>query len=138
MFDCWPIGCFLAFEKLHLGRQVITVVTEASRNNDKHFNLVVSLEKTIKNEDRFRTLVDDVLPTRGCDHPEMMCDFVELIGYLRQDYLNYFSAFEIILIALRTRGHTYAQMGRIVGVSEKSVANGLFRVRKKLKQIPNY
>lgn len=130
-------GTFFAFAILCIRRQVITAVKQASRCKHIPLNQAVSFEKPLDNHGNAGKVLGDVIPSRGCGHPEEAYIHAELIEELRQSFLEQFSAFESRLLALRSEGHTYAEMGIILGVSERSVTNGMYRVQKKLHRLRN-
>ena len=128
-------GAFLAFALLCIRRQVITAVKHASRCKHIPLNQAVSFEKPLDNKGDVGRVLGDVLPARGCGHPEETYIHAELIEELRQSFLEQFSVFESRLLALHADGHTYIEMKKILGVSERSVTNGMYRVQKKLHRL---
>ena len=125
-------GTFLTFALLCIRRQIVTAVKQASRCKHIPLNQAVSFEKPLNHKGDVGRVLGDVLPARGCGHPEETYIHAELIEELRQSFIEQFSVFESRLLALHSDGHTYAEMGYILGVSERSVTNGMYRVQKKL------
>ena len=128
-------GAFLGFAILCVRRQVITAVKQASRCKHIPLNQAISLEKPLDNQGIGGKVLGDVIPSPSCGHPEDTYIYAEFIEELRQSFLEQFSVLESKLLSLRSEGHSYAEMGLILGVSERSVTNGMYRVQKKLHRL---
>ena len=125
---------FAAFAMLCMKRQVITAVKQSTRQKHIPLNRSISLNKPIYPEKESGRVLEDILSDRNDNHPEEKYLMGELLQEVRQSFQMQFSNFEANLMALYSEGHTYGEMAQLLGVHDKSVTNGMYRVQKKLKR----
>ena len=125
---------FAVFALLCMKRQVITAVKQSTRQKHLPLNQAISLNKPLYPEDNSGRVLEDLLSIRGNNHPKEEYLLGELLREVRQSFQMQFSKFEAELMALYFEGHTFAEMAQLLGVHEKSVTNGIYRVQKKLKR----
>lgn len=125
---------FAAFALLCMKRQVITAVKQSTRQKHLPLNQAISLNKPLYPEENSGRVLEDLLSDRSDNHPEEEFLVGELLREVRQSFQMQFSNLEANLLALYSEGHTYGEMARLLGVAEKTVTNGMYRIQKKLKR----
>lgn len=132
--DFRPIGSsFRTFAEVCITRQIITAVKTASRQKHTPLNEAFSLETRRYDQDSDRTL-GDTLSDRSAPFDAALLETQELqatLGTLRQRL----SSFEYRALILWLQGHSYDQIARRLRKQIKSVDNGLWRVKCKIRRL---
>ena len=124
---------FRAFAELCITRQVITAVKTASRQKHTPLNGAFSLESLQFGGDSGRTL-GDTLGDRSApfDATLLRTETIQaILDVLRQRL----SLFEYRALILWLQGRSYSEIGRRLGKGVKSIDNGLWRVKCKIRRL---
>lgn len=126
-------GSFRGFAELCVTRQIITAVKTASRLKHNPLNSSFSLEAPRYDNEGGRTLGDTLgSPDVPFEAGLMEDQDVKAIIETLQHYL---SRFEFGILMLWLEGRSYQEIGRRLGKHRKSVDNGLWRVKCKIKRL---
>jgi RNA polymerase sporulation-specific sigma factor len=124
---------FRAFADLCITRQVITAVKTASRQKHVPLNSALSLEAPRYDGDGNRTIGDAVGDQRAPFDATLLetAEVRVIVGLLRK----HLSAFEFSALILWLEGRSYEEIARRLGRHTKSVDNGLWRVKCKIRRL---
>ncbi len=121
------------FASLCIRRQVITALKTATRQKHWSLNHSISLSKELHSEGT-STMID-VLVDPMSQEPERIIALKEMIEEATKNICSSLSNLELQMFLLYVNGLSYKEIGERLGVKDKSVTNGMFRVQKKLKGI---
>ncbi len=125
---------FRTFADLCITRQIITAVKSAMRQKHAPLNFYVSLNKPVDSEGNDVTL-SEVIAGRETENPEDILinkEKADIIGFKLSEQL---SEFELSVLGLYLKGHSYISIGKAIGKDSKSVDNALQRIKKKIDKI---
>jgi RNA polymerase sporulation-specific sigma factor len=126
-------GVFRAFADLCITRQIITAVKTASRLKHAPLNGALSLDSPRYDDGDGRTL-GDTLAVPG-PPPDLTWlrseEAARILKVLRQRL----SPFEFKVLMLWLQGRSYEEIARLLGRHTKSVDNGLWRVKCKVRRL---
>jgi len=126
-------SAFRAFADLYITRQIITAVKTASRQKHVPLNSALSLEAPRYDGDGDRTIGDTVGDHRApFDITLLQTAEVRAIMVILRRHL---SAFEYSALTLWLEGGSYEEIARCLGKHTKSVDNGLWRVKCKIRRL---
>ncbi len=124
---------FRGFAELCVTRQIITAVKTASRLKHHPLNSSFSLEAPRYGYEGGWTL-GDTLGSPGVPfETELMAD--QDVKAIIETLQRYLSRFEFSILMLWLKGRSYQEIGRRLGKHGKSVDNGLWRVKCKIKRL---
>lgn len=126
-------AAFTAFADLCITRQIITAVKTASRRKHLPLNSAFSLEAPRYEGDGDRT-VGDTVSDRAMPFDIALLQTAEvrnIMNTLRQ----HLSAFEYSALSLWLEGRSFKEIARRLGKHVKSVDNGLWRVKCKIRRL---
>ncbi len=126
-------GLFRPFADICITRQLITAVKTASRLKHLPLNSARSLEAPIYN-DRDSRLLKETIQTSDSTFDTSLLEEDEariVLGITKK----YLSNFEFKILLLWLEGLPYAQIARRCRRREKSVDNGLWRVKCKIRRL---
>ena len=126
-------GLFRAFADLCITRQIITAVKTASRQKHVPLNSAFSLEAPRYDGSGDRT-IGDTVSDRTVPFDAALLQTAEvraIMNALRQRL----SAFEYSALTLWLEGRSYDEIAQYLGKHEKSVDNGLWRVKCKIRRL---
>ena len=118
---------FQPFAQLCVGRQMLTAVQLSNRKKHSPLNSSVSLYSDAGTEAWNRS--------RGGDNPEEILIDQENAENLATKIFSSLSSLEQKVLELYLEGRSYADIGRELGKSAKSVDNALRRIREKVREI---
>jgi RNA polymerase sporulation-specific sigma factor len=126
---------FEAFAGLCITRQIITAVKTASRQKHVPLNSALSLEAARFDGDGGRTIGDAVCDPRAPFDAALMqtAELRAIMAVLRR----HLSVFEYSALSLWLEGRSYEEIGHRLGKRTKSVDNGLWRVKCKIRRLLN-
>ena len=126
-------SAFRTFAELCITRQIITAVKTASRQKHLPLNSALSLDAPRYDGDGGRTIGDAVCDPRAPYDAALLqtAELRAVMAILRR----HLSAFEYSALALWLEGNTYEEIGRRFGRHAKSVDNGLWRVKCKIRRL---
>jgi RNA polymerase sporulation-specific sigma factor len=126
-------SAFRAFADLCITRQIITAVKTASRQKHVPLNSALSLEAPRYDGDGDRTIGDTVGDYRApFDITLLQTAEVRAIMVILRGHL---STFEYSALTLWLEGRSYEEIARRLGKHTKSVDNGLWRVKCKIRHL---
>ena len=125
---------FKTFADVCVTRQIITAVKNASRQKHAPLNFYVSLNKSVSDEDDDSPL-SDILGQAKDSNPEEILIKKENANILGSEMNRLLSQFEILVLSLYLQGNSYADIGKMIGKTSKSVDNALQRIKKKFEKI---
>ncbi|MDQ7839469.1 MAG: RNA polymerase sporulation sigma factor SigH [bacterium] len=126
-------GAFRSFADLCITRQIITAVKTASRQKHIPLNSAFSLEAPRYDGNGDRT-VGDTVSDQAAPLDAVFLQTAEVravMDVLRQRL----SAFEFLALTLWLEGRPYDEIARRLGKHIKSVDNGLWRVKCKIRRL---
>ncbi len=127
------ISSFKAFADLCVTRQIITAVKTATRNKHIPLNSYVSLNKTYKEDDAERTLLDTI-PKNEVSDPEELVILGETVATIEKRIAKELSPFELSVLEYYKDGQTYQEISALMNKSVKSIDNALQRIKRKLSK----
>ena len=121
---------FYSFSKLCIDRQIYSAVTSAGRKKHSPLNGYISLSDSgeLDGKEAWSRM------TAALNPEEWVIDR-ERVSMIQNRLDECLSPFELSVLNLCMEGYSYAQMGHILGKKEKSVDNGLRRIKGKLQDI---
>ena len=125
---------FRTFADVCVTRQILTAVKNASRQKHAPLNFYVSLNKSVNDGDDDSTLADILGQARGSNPEEILLE-KEKADTLGLEMTRLLSDFELLVLSLYLQGKSYADIGKEIGKSPKSVDNALQRIKKKFEKI---
>lgn len=126
-------GTFRAFADLCISRQIITAVKTASRLKHYPLNSAFSLEAPRYDDEGGRTLGDTIGDrVEPLDAGWLEEEEVKVILAILRRHL---SSFEFKILMLWLEGRSYEEIARRQGKHVKSVDNGLWRVKCKIRRL---
>jgi len=126
-------GVFRAFADLCVTRQIITAVKAASRLKHAPLNGALSLDSSRYDDGDGRTL-GDTLPVPGVP-PDLTWLRSEEVARILKILRQHLSPFEFKVLTLWLEGRAYEEIARLLGRHTKSVDNGLWRVKCKVRRL---
>jgi RNA polymerase sporulation-specific sigma factor len=126
-------GSFRAFADLCITRQIITAVKTASRLKHAPLNFAHSLDSPRYDERDDRTLGDSISSPMPPPDTEWLRSYEvkAILDVLRR----HLSPFEYRVLTLWLGGGRYEEIARRLGRHTKSVDNGLWRVKCKIRRL---
>ncbi len=125
---------FRTFADVCVTRQILTAVKNASRQKHAPLNFYVSLNKSVTDGDDDSTLADILGQAKGSNPEEILLE-KEKADTLGLEMSRLLSDFELHVLSLYLQGKSYADIGKEIGKSPKSVDNALQRIKKKFEKI---
>jgi len=125
---------FRTFADVCVTRQILTAVKNASRQKHAPLNFYVSLNKSVTDGDDDSTLADILGQAKGSNPEEILLE-KEKADTLGLEMTRLLSNFELHVLSLYLQGKSYADIGKEIGKSPKSVDNALQRIKKKFEKI---
>jgi RNA polymerase sporulation-specific sigma factor len=126
-------GSFRAFADLCITRQIITAVKTASRLKHLPLNSAFSLEAPRYDDGDGLTLGDTIGGTaRALDAGRLDAEEIQSIIEILRRHL---STFEFSALMLWLEGWSYHEIARRLGKHTKSIDNGLWRVKCKVRRL---
>ncbi len=123
---------FRAFAELCVTRQIITAIKGATRKKHIPLNTYISFNRSVREGDGERPLIDVLTSTRITD-PEEVLIGRENYAAVADSIENSLSKLERDTLALYLKGYSYQQIAEALDISAKSVDNAIQRVKKKLE-----
>lgn len=124
---------FRAFAELCISRQIFTAIKAATRQKHMPLNTYVSLHTTLYDADSDRTLMDTLEESKA-ESPEDIVLTKHFADEFREIVRRDLSDFELAILHCYIRGLSFSETADELGVTVKSIDNGLFRVKRKLKK----
>ena len=123
---------FYHFSKLCIERQIYTAVTTAGRKKHSPLNGYVSLSDSeeLEKEESWGHSAAVISAS-----PEETVIDREWMKAIREKLKESLSSLELSVLELFLEGYSYAQMAEKLGKKEKSIDNGLRRIKVKLQDI---
>ena len=125
---------FKTFADLCVTRQIITAVKNASRQKHAPLNFYVSLNKPLSDDENDSTL-EHLLGHAENLNPEEIVIKKENADALGSDMNRILSEFEASVLSLYLKGHSYADIAKIVCKDAKAIDNALQRIKKKFEKL---
>ena len=125
---------FKTFADVCVTRQIITAVKNASRQKHSPLNFYVSLNKPVSDKEGDSTL-GEILGHAENANPEEIVIKKEKADALSMEMNRVLSQFELLVLSLYLQGYSYANIGKAIGKSPKSVDNALQRIKKKFENV---
>ena len=125
---------FRTFADVCVTRQILTAVKNASRQKHAPLNFYVSLNKSVTDGDDDSTLADILGQAKGSNPEEILLE-KEKADTLGLEMTRLLSDFELHVLSLYLQGKSYADIGKEINKSPKSVDNALQRIKKKFEKI---
>ena len=126
-------GAFRTFAELCITRQIITAIKMASRQKHLPLNSAFSLEAPRYNEDSDRT-IGDTMSDRATPFDAALLQTAE-VRAIMSILSKRLSTFEYSALSLWLEGRSYEAIARRFGRHAKSVDNGLWRVKCKIRRL---
>lgn len=136
-FDEKAGASFRTFADLCINRQILTAIKTASRKKHEPLNESVSLNDplavgdTRSSEESGVTLQEIIRGSREME-PEQELMMNALLDEINSNENNVFSALEMEVWNLYSRGHNYREIADILDRSPKTVDNAIQRTKKKI------
>jgi len=124
---------FRAFAELCITRQIFTAIKASTRQKHIPLNSYVSLHASAFDHDSDRTLMD-LLEGPSPNDPVDSVITRQFAEDFRRVMREELSDLELALLHGYTRGLSFQEIADELNVHHKTVDNGIYRVKKKLKQ----
>lgn len=126
---------FYTYALLSIRSKIFNCLKMHNCQKYQSLNTSVSLSKPVFNDDEL-SLIDYVVDKNAISPDEVLAEF-ETINSI-SDFLYTLDINLACLFELNLNGFSNADISRLLDISCKTVANNLFRVRKKLNQYYNF
>jgi len=120
---------FNTFAEICINRQILTAIKTAGRR--KHAPLNNSLSLSVPLSEGEEKTIGDTLPSGGHTNPEEIYILKEDMNYVEDG--SVFSDMELRAWNEYMKGHTCAEIARMMGKTPKAVDNAIQRAKKKLE-----
>lgn len=130
-FDPEKKASFGAFADICITTQIISAIRTAERNKHKVLNTSLSLSGPAGEGDSDVTL-EETIKASAAEGPEALTVIKDVTGDILHNGDNIFSDFEMEVLNLMLKGHSYKDIARMLDKSPKSIDNALQRCRKKV------
>ena len=130
-FDPDKKATFGAFADICITTQIITAIRKAERNKHKALNTSLSLSGPAGEGDSDVTL-EETIGASEAEGPEELTVMKDVTAYILRNGDSIFSDFEMEVLNLMLKGHSYRTIARMLDRSPKSVDNALQRCKKKV------
>ena len=129
-YDETRCASFNTFAEICINRQILTAIKAARRQKHSPLNNSLSFSNPLSDgEDK---TIEDTLTSDGFADPETLYIFKEDLNYVEDSSI--FSDMELRAWNEYMKGHTYIEIARIMGKSEKAVDNAIQRAKRKLEE----
>lgn len=124
---------FRSFAELCITRQIYTAIKASTRQKHIPLNSYISLHATVYDADSDRTLMD-LLEEPGAHDPVDTVITRQFADDFRRVMREELSELELALLHGYIRGLSFQEIADELKIHHKSVDNGIYRVKKKLKR----
>ena len=125
---------FRSFADLCITRQIITAIKTATRQKHIPLNSYISLNRPAYEEEGENTLLETIVEKHRFDPEEIMIN-KERFRILEEKLVATLSKYESMVLKRYISGHTYTDIAKELGKSEKSIDNALQRIKKKIEKV---
>lgn len=131
-FDPTRETSFQSFADMCIMRQLYSAIQASNRQKHVPLNTYVSLYSGTVSQDKREIPLQEVLASSGLDNPEDMVISQENARMMEEELKNSLSKYEREVLRLYLDGKDYAEIGSMMGKTQKSIDNALQRIRRKM------
>lgn len=131
-FDQAKEASFRSFADMCISRQLYSAIQASNRQKHVPLNTYISLNSGTVSQDEREIPLQEVLASSGLDNPEELVIGQENARMMEEELKKSLSLYEREVLSLYLEGKDYAEIGSIMGKTQKSIDNALQRIRKKV------
>lgn len=134
-YDESKTASFMTYAGVCINNKILSAISADKRQKNVPLNEYVSIYSMVKDDTGEETALGNVLPSDNNQNPETIIIDKERKDMIENNLSVNLSSLEKDVLSYYIEGLSYAEIGKIVGKSEKSIDNAIQRIRLKVKKI---